>query len=891
MIQHPGRSIGMGLLAIAALAVPASLAGDKAPALPGSGPAYKAIGRIPVMHDGRIKPLDTVARTEVKLIHGREAIEILGDDDKPIAQWSPVAAFWSWTAAPDYWDDQPFILVEYLPLKRKLFAAEVRGRMAAIADEPATPEAARKLARQLADQNEVSAEEIKGFALTAGLSQDDRKALNTLARRLGPETKYFSPRDLDEARITIDDRVFSFRDWANDVRRKKAELSAPMVQTFRRDKLTELEQHVIEVGDRLIHYRNIQGDNERMLSPIDQFLPRPSSREFIQYAGKVYRKLTDPESRAHGPASLSSLEEDTAFALKGFMTSIQAKDRKEPGTSDEFDGEFTTWLGEDSEWMPLRVVLETDPADLAAAGFPQDQAAALRATLQQAREAEANGPGALPVAQGEAVESAFRALGEAIGGTYPSPSAILRETRFNTIAPFYRAPMAYGVGLLLLVLSLTIPARGQSGLVPVGRLLYGLGLVGLVAGIGLEIYGFYARILISGWAPVTNMYETIVWVGLVSALLGLALEAIYRRRYIAACASGSALLCTLVAAAAGSTILDPSIKGIPAVLRSNYWLTIHVLTIVSSYAAFALAMVIGLAASLFYLTAIYKRPIGFGRLLEPAVVGLPMAVLGTAGYYYAKSGAASGLLGDPFVALLCGILGLLGIAAALSPIPALVGEAISKLLLGRMTAIQALAGDEAVSQPRAEPRMAAAESGGVATLAPPSVIERARAMSARDLPTPDVRARAMQQTAAVVKPLANYVYRAMQVGVLLVAAGTILGGVWADVSWGRFWGWDPKEVWALITLLVYLIPLHGRFAGWIGNWALIAASVFCFSSVMMAWYGVNFVLGVGLHSYGFSEGGGQELIGLAMAVVFSVVVAAGWRRHVGLKAEPTSAAV
>ena len=97
----------------------------------------------------------------------------------------------------------------------------------------------------------------------------------------------------------------------------------------------------------------------------------------------------------------------------------------------------------------------------------------------------------------------------------------------------------------------------------------------------------------------------------------------------------------------------------------------------------------------------------------------------------------------------------------------------------------------------------------------------------------------------------------MQVGVLLIAAGTILGGVWADYSWGRFWGWDPKEVWALITLLVYLIPLHGRFAGWVNTFGLVVASVVCFLSVVMAWYGVNFVLGVGLHSYGFAEGGSQ----------------------------------
>lgn len=113
--------------------------------------------------------------------------------------------------------------------------------------------------------------------------------------------------------------------------------------------------------------------------------------------------------------------------------------------------------------------------------------------------------------------------------------------------------------------------------------------------------------------------------------------------------------------------------------------------------------------------------------------------------------------------------------------------------------------------------------------------------------------------------LANYAYRSIQVAVLLLAAGTILGGLWADVSWGRFWGWDPKEVWALISLLVYLAILHGRFAGWFNHFGLIFGTVFGATMIAMSWYGVNFVLpqiakgSVGLHSYG--EGaGGQEYV-------------------------------
>ena len=105
------------------------------------------------------------------------------------------------------------------------------------------------------------------------------------------------------------------------------------------------------------------------------------------------------------------------------------------------------------------------------------------------------------------------------------------------------------------------------------------------------------------------------------------------------------------------------------------------------------------------------------------------------------------------------------------------------------------------------------------------------------------------------QPMHFWLYRVLQLGVILLAAGTILGGVWANYSWGRFWGWDPKETWALIALLCYILTLHGRLAGWWTQFGLVVASVVCFLAVLMAWYGVNFVLGKGLHSYGFGIGG------------------------------------
>jgi ABC-type transport system involved in cytochrome c biogenesis permease subunit len=126
-------------------------------------------------------------------------------------------------------------------------------------------------------------------------------------------------------------------------------------------------------------------------------------------------------------------------------------------------------------------------------------------------------------------------------------------------------------------------------------------------------------------------------------------------------------------------------------------------------------------------------------------------------------------------------------------------------------------------------------------------------------------------------PYHYLLYRVLQIGVFLLAIGTILGGVWANYAWGRFWGWDPKETWALIALLLYIFALHGRLAGWWGNFGLSVAAVVCFNGVLMAWYGVNFVLGKGLHSYGFGGGGVSSVAALVGIDVLFVALCIGVR--------------
>ncbi|MEW6279007.1 MAG: cytochrome c biogenesis protein CcsA [Candidatus Eremiobacterota bacterium] len=330
--------------------------------------------------------------------------------------------------------------------------------------------------------------------------------------------------------------------------------------------------------------------------------------------------------------------------------------------------------------------------------------------------------------QADPARSASEKLCAALAAMGPTPpaSALQREVHFNHFHPFRWAWIFYAVGFFLLLFA-------PSSASPV----YWLGLFPIVFGFSLHTYGFYLRCMIAGRPPVTNMYESVIWVSFGAMLFALIFEAVYRSRiYVLAAAVGSVV--TLVLADNLPAVLDPAIKPLTPVLRSNFWLTIHVLTITLSYAAFLLALV-----------------------------------------------------------------------------------------LGHMVVWQYVSGPDRKEQ---------------------------------------------------LKTLNQALYKAIQVGVLLLAAGTILGGVWANYSWGRFWGWDPKEVWALIALLGYLALLHARYAGWLRHFGLAAGSIVAFQGVLMAWYGVNFVLGVGLHSYGFGTGGVQY-VAVFCGLELLFVGLAAWRHR------------
>jgi ABC-type transport system involved in cytochrome c biogenesis permease subunit len=125
------------------------------------------------------------------------------------------------------------------------------------------------------------------------------------------------------------------------------------------------------------------------------------------------------------------------------------------------------------------------------------------------------------------------------------------------------------------------------------------------------------------------------------------------------------------------------------------------------------------------------------------------------------------------------------------------------------------------------------------------------------------------------KTLGRMIYGVICFALFFSFFGTVLGGLWADDSWGRFWGWDPKENGALIIVLWNALILHARWDGLVKDRGLAVLAIGGNIATSWSWFGVN-ELGIGLHSYGFTEGvlmvlgifvASQFVIGLAAAVI------------------------
>jgi len=334
------------------------------------------------------------------------------------------------------------------------------------------------------------------------------------------------------------------------------------------------------------------------------------------------------------------------------------------------------------EWLPI----------LQPQGYPLKQQEAIREAWTQLVNA-------LHAGDAQAIQASSKRLSEVLReanrAAYPATWRLDLEVCYNTVAPFHIARVFYLLAFLSFCLSFMMSARWGAG----------VGMGALWAGYASHVVGILMRVVLGGRPPVSNFFETMLWLPFSAMTLALIFDRVYRVRYFGLAAS---LLAAITLFLTDYVPLDQSIAPVVAVLHSNLWLTIHVLTIVASYGALALATVLAHVYGVVYL-----RPRG---------------------------------VQDTLVAL------------------------------------------------------------------------------------------------------DGFLYRVLQVGVVLLAGGVMLGAVWANASWGRYWGWDPKETWALITLLWFLAILHGRFAGWLTGIGVALSTISGFFLLLMTYYGVSFYL-VGLHSY------------------------------------------
>jgi len=136
-------------------------------------------------------------------------------------------------------------------------------------------------------------------------------------------------------------------------------------------------------------------------------------------------------------------------------------------------------------------------------------------------------------------------------------------------------------------------------------------------------------------------------------------------------------------------------------------------------------------------------------------------------------------------------------------------------------------------------------------------------------------------------------YWYLHVGSILLITGILTGSIWAASSWGRYWGWDPKEVWSLVAFLAYMAILHARFDEQVRAFGVAVSSIAAFWTILMTYLGVNYVLAAGLHSYGFGSSNMVVILGAIAALETAFLAAGGLafrRRRRSAEEQPESAA-
>jgi ABC-type transport system involved in cytochrome c biogenesis permease subunit len=880
MHGHIVRSlVAITLALVAAFLPPPHVAA--APLEPGLEPALDAWRGIPVLEDGRIMPLDTFARRHAETICNAQSPRLETGPGGALVKWHADELLLDWLARPQAWEEVPFLIAEHEEV-RKLLELPVfettggsrRLKHASPADV-ADCEPLRQRLIQIDERRRAARAEGTSFMLEGADAKVDQ---------------------LWQAYVTW--RQLTFRAAGDAIGRSRfVQLFEQLAGRWRqlRGQLPTAE-NTAEAGrgveTALLALAESLGQSTRFATA--DALP---GIERLREAAAVLRAAV----ASSPPAVVRSVRrfEDHVAVLGeslydngGGLPVVPALHAEALEAERNADDDMPPWLS-------LSTLL--DAPDSLLADYPADRVKAVRKAFaaiataavspaadgsrQAAARQAADGLAAALRGLGEAVEPLRRSLpveradADLMRYTaYPAVGSTRREVAYNESDPFRLSWVSSLLALFAFALAFG-RARG---------VMFWLGVGLLVFELAWTASAFAARVAITGWAPVTNMYETVIYVPFFLSLLGLCFL------LAPACARGAkdAWRLTALPAPLGTAIPGEATPLEPrqlAQLGAGGW----------SLANWALLLPrIALSAVVLWVLAMAPYAAGGRTIINllpqtdvdrslPNLNNLVVWIVGL-------SMLAPAVWYLPRVALAA--------LAAIATIPLSWGGGHLKEMLpqvygrksfGLVVTAVAFAGTFIawffpIPGKQFSPLQPVLRDNFWLTIHVLTIVSSyAAGALAWGLGLLSLgyyllgtyrepgAGRAKQPPAACVE-LAGFIYKAMQVAVLLLAAGTILGGLWADVSWGRFWGWDPKEVWALVSLLAYLVVLHGRYAGWIGNFGLAAGAVLGAAVIGMSWYGVNFLLGAGLHSYGFGQGGQTEFFAFLILNV-ALLAAAAWR--------------
>lgn len=853
---------------------------------------WSAWRAMPVMDAGRVMPLDTFARSITTEICGR-ANPTLHVGDQPARKFTAAELLASWLLESARWEDTPFLAAGNESLRRDILELPVRdehgNRLADVS--PRQFESARRVDERLDELNRRQ-RQSRAEGKPLELSGVDRELAQLNEAYATYRFLTFDPREPAIRRSRFLDRLYdvvttwreqlepSLRPWrdsdsreplGNAVDRVAASLQK-LVELLHKDDFAlaeaeppasaladaaaELASYFAEVRDRA--FKDHAADAERLeqtRSTINTLASR--ANRMARLASSLERSLCENGRSLRVAPALDpwalARDRDPAEDIQPWLN-LQTLLF---GSAEVLDG-----------YPPNKVTEVREAFAAVRAAYVKREAPERAARFSEAMSAFAGHIRALA----EAIEPARRALPipnrdeELLAATaYPPPGATATEVRYNRLDPFCWSWAVTLASIVCFALGFGVARRPM----------FWLGVVVLLVAQAFTLYGLGLRAAITNMVPVTNMFETVLFVGATVALLGLwfgllpivwpglgrawswtawpkdglaswrspSVKMSSEDSVTVGLSSSGTLVIMLFRAALAVAVIYFLMIGHYNPTGDGPVLNLWPQTAAGGAAAWTSAVALWLVGVALLIWTLWFVPRAIPAVVIALVI-LPWAL--------AKQGlveaADKAMARRPFVIAGAAVALLAYLVAYFAPGPVFnrdVGLQMAAVLRNNFwLAIHVLVITASYG--------AGALAWGLGNLSLGYyAFGRYRDVAETSEPESVVHRRPPEACAT----LGKYMYKAIQIAVLLLAAGTITGAIWADYAWGRYWGWDKKEVWALVTLLVYLAVLHGRWAGWTGNFGLAVGSVLGATAIMIAWYGVNFLMPGGLHSYGAGAGG------------------------------------